>query len=398
MYRNAIIRLVLPALLAFLVSQEASAQTAPTELRRQGFLGAQLAPLAPDVRTRLKLADGQQGVLVMRADAGSSAETAGLAADDVILKINEAGVSDVNGFVGAVRQYKAGDKFDLTVLRGGQQISKTVTLKPRPFETHPDFDILYRAVDTKGGRRRVIITKPKTANTKFSAVLLVGGIGCYSLDNFPPSHAYRKILYALTEQGFATMRVEKTGMGDSEGPACQSPQADLRQEVDGYVAGLNALKGYDFVDADKTFIFGHSIGGIVGPLVAAESPVRGMIVVATVGTNWFEYGLENFRRQALLRGMPYDELETMAALNRTCKQRSWQDGQSPDQVRKENPACGPLVNDPASHTYMQGLTKLNLAETWKKSTAPTLIMYGSSDFLTSTKEHEYLRSMISTLR
>jgi pimeloyl-ACP methyl ester carboxylesterase len=194
------------------------------------------------------------------------------------------------------------------------------------------------------------------------------------------------------------MRVEKTGMGDSEGAPCSSPQADLRQEVEGYVSGLKALKLYDFVDADKTFIFGHSIGGIVGPLVAAEVPVRGLIVSATVGTNWFEYALENYRRQAVLRGSPYDEIETEAKLNRLCKQRLWLDNQTTAQVLKENPLCDPFLRDPASYTYMQQLTALNLAETWKKVAAPTLVLYGSSDFLTSTKEHEYLKNMINSFQ
>jgi uncharacterized protein len=252
--------------------------------------------------------------------------------------------------------------------------------------------VLYRSVNSGSGRRRVIVTKPKNSG-KIPAVLLVGGIGCYSLDNFSPNHAYRKILYGLTQQGFATMRVEKSGTGDSEGAPCQT--VDLKTEIEGYVAGLRALKTYDFVDADKIFIFGHSIGGIVGPAVAAEEKVRGLIVVATVGTNWYEYALENYRRQALLRGESYDAVERGARLNQFCKRRLWTDRQPLEQILKENPACEDLLQDPASPAYMQQLTDLNLAELWKKVDAPVLVMYGASDFLTSAKEHEYLREMIN---
>lgn len=366
------------------------------DLPRQGFMGAQVTSVPDEQRAQLKL-PVEQGIIVMRVDAGSSAEEASLKVGDVILQVNGTNVNSAPNFVNLIRPFRATQKVTLTILRGSEQQSITITLKPRPLETNPEFDVLYRAVDTKSGRRRVIITKPK-ANGKLPAVLLVGGIGCYSLDNFPPNHAYRKILYGLTQQGFATMRVEKTGMGDSEGAPCSSPQADLRQEVEGYVSGLKALKTYDFVDADKTFIFGHSIGGIVGPLVAAEVPVRGLIVSATVGTNWFEYALENYRRQAVLRGAPYDEIEREAKLNRFCKQRLWIDNQTTGQIVKENPACDPFLRDPAAYTYMQQLTALNLAETWKKVAAPTLIIYGSSDFLTSTKEHEYLRDMINSFQ
>lgn len=364
------------------------------DLPRQGFLGAQVAPVPEERRSELKLI-AEQGIVVMRVDAGSSAEAAGLKSGDVILKVGGTNVNSALAFVNLIRPFRAGQKVALSVLRDGNSQTIEVTLKPRPLETSPDFDVLYRAVDTKNGRRRVIITKPKTG-VKLPAVLLVGGIGCYSLDNFAPSHAYRKILYGLTAQGFATMRVEKSGMGDSEGAPCQT--VDLRQEIEGYVAGLRALKTYDFVDADRVFIFGHSIGGIVGPAVAAEEKTRGLIVSETVGTNWFEYALENFRRQALLRGESYDETEAGARLNQVCKRRLWIDKQSREQILKENPACGDFLQDPASPAYMQQLVELNLAETWKKVDAPTLIVYGSSDFLTSAKEHEYLRDMINKFR
>jgi hypothetical protein len=361
------------------------------DLPRQGFMGTQVSPVAGDQRAQLKL-PAEQGIVVMRVDAGSSAEAAGLKPGDIILKAGDANVNSAPNFVNLIRPFRAGQKVALSVLRDGKQQIIDVTLKPRPLETNPDFDVLYRSVNTKDGRRRVIITKPKT-NGKLPAVLLVGGIGCYSLDNFPPSHAYRKILYGLTNQGFTTMRVEKSGMGDSEGAPCQV--VDLRQEIEGYIAGLRALKTYDFVDADKIFIFGHSIGGIVGPAVAAEEKVRGLIAVATVGTNWYEYALENFRRQALLRGESYDEVEVGARLNQICKRRSWIDKQPREQILKEIPACANLLQDPASAAYMQQLTELNLAEMWKKVDAPTLIIYGASDFLTSAKEHEYLREMIN---
>jgi hypothetical protein len=128
------------------------------------------------------------------------------------------------------------------------------------------------------------------------AVLFITGIGCGSQDNLPPDSTLAELLYGLTRRGFVTMRVEKSGVGDSEGPPCMSPQADLRAEVRGYVAGLKALKGHDFVDGGNVFLFGLSIGGVVAPLVAREVPAKGLVVAETVGTSWYEYELTNLRR------------------------------------------------------------------------------------------------------
>jgi pimeloyl-ACP methyl ester carboxylesterase len=369
---------------------------APGELPRKGFAGVQVGPVPEDVRARLKL-PAAQGLFVVRAIEGGPAAEAGLAGGDVILEAAGRPVGSAEEYVAVVQRLSAGDKLPLTILRGGQRQTLTLTLKPRPLETRPDMDVLYRSVSTAAGRRRVIVTRPK-GQGRFPAVLMVGGIGCYSLDNLDPEGAYGKILYGLTLKGFATMRVEKTGMGDSEGPPCMSPQADLRMETAGYVAGLRALKGYDFVDAGRVFVFGHSIGGIVGPLVATEEPVRGLIAAETIGTDWFEYELDNFRRQTLLAKVPYDELERRARQARACKQRMLVEKQTPGQILKDAPACAEYIEAPAPYTYMQQLADLNLAEVWKKAAAPALVIYGTSDFLTSAAEHEYLRDMLNSFR
>ena len=63
--------------------------------------------------------------------------------------------------------------------------------------------------------------------------------------------------------------------------------------------GLKALAAYDFVDRDNIVIFGHSMGGVMAPLIAAEAPVKGIAVYGTVAKTWYEYFGENFRRQAM---------------------------------------------------------------------------------------------------
>ena len=39
------------------------------------------------------------------------------------------------------------------------------------------------------------------------------------------------------------------------------------------------------------------MGGVMAPLLAAEVPVRGIIVYGTIARTWPEYWLENIRRQ-----------------------------------------------------------------------------------------------------
>src|SRR5689334_19062581 len=65
-----------------------------------------------------------------------------------------------------------------------------------------------------GGLRRA----PALAG-KHPAVLMIGGIGCYALDGLlgpaKLQQPYAQLLDAWTRAGYVTMRVEKSGMGDS---------------------------------------------------------------------------------------------------------------------------------------------------------------------------------------
>src|SRR6185437_1132465 len=84
-------------------------------------------------------------------------------------------------------------------------------------ESSSDFDILYRPVVVDHSEYQTIITKPKTDGTH-PAVLLIAGLGCYSLDHLKPDDPYASLLYGLTRRGYVTMRVEKNGEGGSQGP------------------------------------------------------------------------------------------------------------------------------------------------------------------------------------
>lgn len=90
-------------------------------------------------------------------------------------------------------------------------------------ESSPDFDILYRPAVIDHSEYQTIITKPKTAGTH-PAVLLIAGLGCYSLDHLKPDDPYASLLYGLTRRGYLTMRVEK----NSEGRIAKAPHVTAR--------------------------------------------------------------------------------------------------------------------------------------------------------------------------
>jgi uncharacterized protein len=259
----------------------------------------------------------------------------------------------------------------------------------------PDSDTVYQLVAIDQAEYQTIITKPRAAG-RYPAVLLIGGLGCYSLDHLKPDDPYAHILYGLTRRGFVTMRVEKNGEGHSQGPPCDSPQSDVQLAIRRSLAGLKRLAESDFVDRHNIFIFAHSIGPLEGVLVAQKFSVRGFIAAETIGKSWFEYQLENTRRQMLLFG-PYDEADRAVRLAEKCSHRFLVEKLRPEQILKDLPECRDYVSTfGVSYTYLQQIADIDLAVEWKKVDVPVLVTWGTSDPLTSAEESHYLVDMINS--
>ena len=88
---------------------------------------------------------------------------------------------------------------------------------------------------------------------------------------------------ARLPQGYVTMRVEKSGVGDSQGPACGA--IGYSQELDGYRAALSALKRHPSVDPGQVHLLGISLGGVFAPVLAREFPIRGIVVDRTLAAS-----------------------------------------------------------------------------------------------------------------
>lgn len=364
------------------------------DLPRHGVIGLTLGPEDSKVPENPKT----NPPTVLSVTVGGAGEAAGIQRGDVVTEVDTLPVNTSADFVHLVGRHLAGDQVRIGLFRAGQKMTKTVTLKPRPFEVTPDATVLYRSVQAEGARRRVIITRPKAAG-HYPAVLLMGGLGCYSLDGeLTRDSGYGPILRTLLKHDLVTLRVEKTGEGDSEGPACTDERATAELEAEGYVAGLRALKGYDFVDPSTVFVFAHSLGPLIASLVLPHESVRGVVAAETIGRSWFEYGLENVRRQSTLVGKPLDQVDAEVRAHEKCAHDFFVLHEPAEEVVKHGEQCGEMIRSYAGvpGPYMQQIGDLNLAKQWKQIDVPVLVIYGTSDPATSADESRYLVEIINT--
>ena len=111
----------------------------------------------------------------------------------------------------------------------------------------------------------------------FAAVLLITGSGQQDRDEtllgFKP---FKLIADRLTRDGIAVLRVDDRGVGGSTGDATHATTQDFAGDVR---AGVAYLKGRRDIDARHIGLLGHSEGGLIAPMVAADSKDVAFIVL-----------------------------------------------------------------------------------------------------------------------
>jgi pimeloyl-ACP methyl ester carboxylesterase len=372
-----------------------------TVLPRGAFFGAKLTPVSEDVRARLKLAAGD-GVAIDEVIPGSTAAAAGFQSGDVLLALDGVRINGLSTFVQAIAGRKAGAEVTIQLRRGEDLRQEKVTLKGRPFEKSDAYEVAYGVVHSRGGRLRTIMTRPKTEG-KHPALFLIQGIGLASIDNpVGPLSAYKTIVDGFTRRNFVTLRVDKPGCGDSEGGPARD--VDFDTELDGYRRALKLLKSLSDVDNDRIFIFGHSMGGVMAPLLAAEVPVRGIIVYGTIARTWTEYWLENLRRQMELAGA------NPAAIDRDLRAEAalttflYAENKSPKEIIDGHPHLRGRIEQniteekyffDRSLTFYRQLAAKNLGSAWESCGGHVLAIWGRADFVSNEDDHALIARIVN---
>ncbi len=371
------------------------------ELKRGAFFGAKVDAVTDLVREHLKLDEGV-GVLLGEVFPASTAEAAGFKAGDVLLALDENKLVDPGQLVRLIGARKAGAEVTIELRRGDGLEKKKVTFKGRPLEKSDVYEVVYDSVPSRGGRLRTIVTRPK-GEGKHAALFVIQGVGLFSVDNpVGPISPYKTIVDDFTRHGFVTLRVDKPGCGDSEGGPAHD--VDFDTELDGYRQALKALKARGDVDADRVFIFGHSMGGVMAPLLAAEIPVKGVIAYGTITRTWTEYWLENIRRQMELADTDPSAIDRDVRAEAALATYLFADKLSPKEIVTRYPHLRQRIERTITEdryfvdrslTFFRQLADKNLGAAWESFGGHALAIWGKSDFVSNEDDHALIARIVN---
>jgi dienelactone hydrolase len=252
-----------------IMSLASFAQTETDPLPRRGYFGVGLEK-APD------------GARVFAVSPGSTAAAIGIVIGDVIEAIDGKPITSPDAVVAAIGRHRGGEIVTIALLRKDGRKTIEATLTPYPTEQMANATLQYGSVTALPGvRLRTIVSVPSTPpGRRYPAVLLIQGGGCGSLDTPLNATAGQSgLIHTIGSQGFVTMRVEKSGVGDSQGMPCDS--IGFKEELAGYQSALKALRAHPAVDPQGVYLLGISLGGLFAPLLAAETKVAGISVYGT---------------------------------------------------------------------------------------------------------------------
>jgi dienelactone hydrolase len=124
------------------------------------------------------------------------------------------------------------------------------------------------------------LTLPARGRPPYPAVVTLTGSGAHHRDgNRTLEHPYRPfrdIADALAGCGVATLRLDDRGVGGSTGNANAAGAEDTAADAQ---STLRFLRARADVDARRIALIGHSYGGIVAPMVAADDPTLAALVL-----------------------------------------------------------------------------------------------------------------------
>ncbi|MEM9855936.1 MAG: PDZ domain-containing protein [Bacteroidota bacterium] len=362
--------------------------TSAQELKRRAHIGASFS--SPD--------GIEAGAIVRRVEEGSALAKAGLAVNDKVIRLNNELIKEPNRWSDIRYDLREDDEINLEVLRGNEVIELSAKLEALPKESYQDIQVVYGTVMSDyGDRIRTITTYPENGKSKLPAVFVMGGLSCSSVEVYPGrgENGWTRVLRDIsTKSGMVVMRVEKPGVGDSNGDCGEST---FLQDIAAFEAAYQSLKELDQVDSTNIIIYGSSMGSALAPHLANKLGASGIISDGTFVKTWFEHMLEIERRIRSFEGdSPGEVAQKMNEGYIPLYYGMLIEKKSYAQVIKEQPQLDRYNYHSPNHMYGRPMSyyhqvqDFNFAKGWEELKVPARIIQGTNDWIMSADDNDMI--------
>lgn len=149
---------------------------------------------------------------------------------------------------------------------------------------------------------------------KFPVVVLISGSGAQNRDSELLGHKpFLLIADYLTQKGIGVLRFDDRGVGESGGNRNIATTKDFATDV---AAAVDYLKTRKEINTKKIGLIGHSEGGIIAPMVAANSKdISYIVLLAGTGIPGDELLMQQTYLIGKAAGMTEEELKEAATAN-----------------------------------------------------------------------------------
>ena len=337
------------------------------------------------------------GMVISTLDADTPLAKAGLQVGDHIVAVNGQSILKPEDWRDLTDALVAKRTYNLSYKRGIQSDEISVRFKARPKEKHEGVDTIYTQITNDYGiRQRVIITRPENVLAPQAAILLLQGLSCSSIEINPDriNPWTRLIREIVTKSNKVVLRVEKPGLGDSEGNCSQT---DFNTELNGYHTAAELLKSLPYVDPNRIVVYGNSMGSALAPHFANRFGFTAVISDGTYVKTWYEHMLEIERRILAFKG--FSQQQISQKMNQSyiplyhgmlIKRQSYQ------AVINDYPAIAADNYHGPEHMYgrpmqfYQQLQRFDVAGEWEQLQVPARIRWGTKDWIMSEADNDLI--------
>ncbi len=305
----------LPFMIHFAVDgPSADTWTARLDIPMQGVTGAKMVAVINDGK-EIAFTFAQVGA-VFRATINEDGQTA----------------------TGTLRQ--SGQTFPLTLTRLTDEEAAAAVPK-RPQTPQPPFPYEVREVTYKNEVDGITIAGTLTipdGEGPFPAVVMITGSGAQDRDEAIMGHQpFWVIADHLSRHGIAVLRSDDRGVGGTGGNIGTSTSENFALDA---LAGVTFLKSIDRINPAHIGVMGHSEGGIIGPIAAAQSKDVAFVVMLA-GT-----------------GLPGNQILTMQSRLMLQATDAFTDEELDDMTAKHRALMEAVINDKPQEEQLEAMIAL----------------------------------------